>query len=95
MVCAGTSPGVLGSLLELVVNFQRAVVQKLVKSSQHNKQQEVKQEKQALHWIYELFDSVKTFQHRVSKVIWTPSLLTYEQQWRLISQQLPNPLLLL
>ena len=39
MVRAGTSPGVLGSLLELVVNFQRAVAQKL---SQHNEQQEVK-----------------------------------------------------
>ena len=48
MVHAGTSPEALGSLLELVVNFQRAVAQKL---SQHSTQQEVKQEKQVLCWI--------------------------------------------
>lgn len=57
MVHAGTSPGALGSLLELVVNFQRAVAQKL---SQHSKQQEVKQEKQALCWICELFQLFNT-----------------------------------
>ena len=31
----------------------------------------------------------------MNKVIWTRSLLTYKQQWRLISQQLPNSLLML
>ena len=41
VVRAGTSPGTLGSLLELVVNFQHAVVQKLTKSFQPNKQEEV------------------------------------------------------
>ena len=47
MVRAGTSPEALGSLLELVVNFQHAAVQKLTKSFQPNKQQEVRKTRQA------------------------------------------------
>ena len=90
MVRAGTSPGALGSLLELVVNFQHAVVQKL--TFQPNKQQEVNKTSKCC--IVDCWTQVKLFQRRENKVIWTRSLLTYKLQWRLIFQQLPNPLLM-
>ena len=59
VVRVGTSPGALGSLLELVVNFQHAAVQKLTKSFQPNKQQEVKHDKQVLRCG--LFNLSETF----------------------------------